>query len=112
MPYIHIQTNAPIKKEQESEITKDLGAAISLAGKSESWLMLRYEGSCDMAFRGDADHPVAFVGISLYGKPGGSLDMFSAEITRILNRRLDIDSDRIYIRYLYTQDWGWNGSNF
>ena len=49
MPYIHIQTNRPIDKKQRETLTAALGKAVTVLGKSESWLMLRFEGDCDMA---------------------------------------------------------------
>ena len=32
--------------------------------------------------------------------------------TRILNERLGIDPQSIYITYQPVDDWGWNGTNF
>ena len=32
--------------------------------------------------------------------------------TRILNERLVIDPQSIYITYQPVDDWGWNGTNF
>ena len=111
MPYIHVQTNKSIDKKQQEALTKAFGKAITVLGKSESWLMIRFEGDCDMAFRGRCDEPTAFVGVSLYGQ-GRSLDAFTGEVCRSLEDTLGIDPGNTYVRYISTQDWGWNGSNF
>ena len=111
MPYIHIQTNRPIDKKQRETLTAALGKAVTVLGKSEIWLMLRFEGDCDMAFRGRSDEPTAFVGVSLYGQ-GRSLERFTGEVCRCLEDHLGIDPGNTYVRYVCTPDWGWNGSNF
>ncbi len=111
MPYIHVQTNTAIAPEQRQAMTKEFGEAITIVGKSESWLMLRFEDGCAMAFRGRDDCSMAFVSVSLYGG-GRNLDTFTGKVCQILHRELGIDPDQIYVRYLCTDDWGWNGGNF
>ena len=36
----------------------------------------------------------------------------TAEITKIFNEVLNIEPDRIYVKYETTTNWGWNGGNF
>jgi len=33
-------------------------------------------------------------------------------ICSILNEELGIPGDKVYVKYLGTNNWGWNGSNF
>ena len=113
MPYIHTQTNVSLTPETERLLTQDLGRAVECLGKSERWLMLRFEDRCRMAFGGDAREPVCFVGISLFGEcaPERTAEM-TREVTRLLNERLNVPPERIYVRYLSCGTWGWNGGNF
>ena len=54
MPYINSKVSVQITKEQETEIKTALGEAIRLIpGKSEQWLMIGFEDSVSMYFRGD-----------------------------------------------------------
>ncbi len=113
MPYIHAQMNIPLPEETERLLTQDLGRAVQCLGKSERWLMLRFEDRCRMAFSGNADDPACFVGVSLYGEcdPAGAAEL-TREITRLLRERLAISPERVYVRYLQTDTWGWSGGNF
>jgi phenylpyruvate tautomerase PptA (4-oxalocrotonate tautomerase family) len=53
------------------------------------------------------------VNVSLYGSASGNaLSTLTAHITGILTDTLGIPSDRIYVSYMCTDNWGWNGSNF
>ena len=53
------------------------------------------------------------VGVSLYGNASdNALNTLTSHITGILTDSLGISSDRIYVSYMATDNWGWNGSNF
>ncbi|MBQ7363537.1 MAG: hypothetical protein IJW48_03690 [Clostridia bacterium] len=113
MPYINTATTKEISKEMKAELTRELGEAISLLpGKSEEWLMLRFEGGADMAFRGDCEGDTAMVEVSLLGKAAPeALSALTARITEILEDKLALSRDRVYIKYFETDKWGWNGIN-
>ena len=68
MPFIHTRVNRPISQEAEKKLAKDLGQAINVLGKSESWLMLQFEDNCRLYFKGDSQKPLAFVNVKLYGR--------------------------------------------
>lgn len=112
MPFINTNTNVEITKEQELELTKKLGVAIELLGKSEDWLMLGFEDKCSMYFKGEAT-PVAFVDISVFGKSTDEqcADM-TKEVCKIFGDVLSIPADKIYVKYSGTYQWGWNNMNF
>ncbi len=113
MPYIHTQTALPLSDETQKALTLDLGQAVQALGKSESWLMLRFEDNCRMAFGGKADPQACFIGISLYGRPAASqLEDMTERVTACVTKRTGIPPEKIYIRYLPTDAWGWNGGNF
>ena len=112
MPYIKTTTNVKIDGAKRDALTSAYGRAIELVpGKSEHWLMLKFEGEAEMAYRGSSE-PCAMVEVDLYGAAdGAALDRLTGELTRILEGELALDPDRVYLRYLSVGDWGWNGEN-
>ncbi len=113
MPYIHTQASIPLSREVREQLTGDLGRAAELLGKSENWLMLRFEENCSMAFRGKMDEKACFIGISMYGgAEKEQLDAMTERVTGCVAMRTGIPPENIYIRYLPTDTWGWNGGNF
>lgn len=113
MPYIHIVTNASIPDNTEEMLKTQLGRAIEiLPGKNENWLMLNFTGDAHLWFAG-SNAPAALAEVSLYG--GARYDAYddlTSRITEILESTLDVQPDRIYVKYAETEFWGWNGSNF
>lgn len=113
MPFIHVKTNRTISRTAEETLTSALGEAVSLLGKSESWLMLQFEDGCRLAFRGKADRPLAFVNVRLYGNPDAdACGRFTARVTALISQTLSIDPDGIYAAYFGTEHWGWQGADF
>lgn len=114
MPYINTKTTVSISQEKEEAIKKKLGKAIELIpGKSESWLMVSFDGNSVMYFKGSNEKPLAFVDVKIFGK--ASADAYSKltrAITDILKDELCISPDGIYVKYEEVLTWGWNGSNF
>lgn len=113
MPYINVKTNVSVIKEKEINIKSALGMAITaIPGKSEGWLMVEIEPDSILYFRGE-DAPAAMVEVSIFGSASSNaLTTLTSHITGILTDQLEIPSDRIYVKYTSTADWGWNGSNF
>ena len=46
MPFIHTMTNLPLSRQTEEKLKAAYGEAAELIGKSENWLMLRFEDGC------------------------------------------------------------------
>ena len=113
MPYIQVQTNQTISAEKAERIKSQLGSAITaIPGKSEGWLMVGLEGDYQLYFQG-TDAPAAMVTVRIYGSASeNALNTLTAHITGILTDTLAIPSDRIYVSFWETSQWGWNGSNF
>lgn len=112
MPFINTKTNIAISKEKEETIKTKFGKAISIIGKSESWLMVNFEDNSKIYFKGDNSYPIAFVEVDLYGKASSnSYNSLTNEITSILNDELGIEPDKVYVKYSEVENWGWNGSN-
>ena len=113
MPFINVKTNQTISADQAEAIKSQLGKAITaIPGKSESWLMVGLEGDYQLYFKG-SDAPAAMVSVSIYGSASANaLNTLTSHITGILTDTLAINSDRIYVSFWETENWGWNGSNF
>ena len=113
MPFINVKTNASISEKKAEAIKSALGLSITaIPGKSEGWLMVCLEDNKKLYFRG-TNEPSAMVEVSLYGNASdNALSTLTSHITGILTDNLGISSDRIYVSYMSTQNWGWNGSNF
>ena len=113
MPFINTRTSAEISEEQEKQLKEKMGSAISLIGKSESWLMLNFDDNCRMYFKGDNKEPIAMVEIALFGKASDSqYDALTEELTKEIAEILDIAPSNIYIKYDEVKHWGYNGFNF
>ncbi|MCI5668972.1 MAG: phenylpyruvate tautomerase MIF-related protein, partial [Oscillospiraceae bacterium] len=86
---------------------------VKLIGKTESWLMVGFEPNVSLYFQGEKPEKTAFVEVSLYGSASPSdCDRMTAEICRIYGEVLGVPSDKIYVKYSPTDQWGWNGGNF
>ena len=113
MPFIHTRVNRPISEEQEKALARQYGQAVSLLGKSESWLMLQFEDQCRLYFKGECGEPLAFVSVKLYGGAGkDAYQRMTGRVTEILGDVLSIPAEGIYVEYEETEHWGWQGSNF
>lgn len=114
MPFIDSKVSVTITPEQEAELVKRLGQAISIIpGKSESWLMTGFEDNYHLYFRGDNSTPTAFIEVKVFGSENKSaFSALTAEICKIFQEVLKIPSDHVYIKYEAVSNWGWNGGNF
>jgi phenylpyruvate tautomerase PptA (4-oxalocrotonate tautomerase family) len=114
MPVIDSKISVSITKEQETKIKEKLGQAISLVpGKSENWLMVGFQDNYHLYFRGKDSEPMAFVEVKLFGGPDkAAFEKLTKVITEVFGEVLGIAPDHMYIRYIPSTDWGWNGGNF
>lgn len=112
MPLITAKTSTEISKEKEAILKEKFGKAIELINKSESWLMIDFQESCHLWFKGE-DTPSAMIEVDLFGKASDSgYDALTKAITDIVNSELGISSDRIYVKYNEISHWGYSGFNF
>ena len=114
MPMIVMHTTETITKEKSAILTKAFGEAITLLpGKSEAYLMLRFEGDCDMAFHGDTEIPLAFVEVKLLGKSTrAAYEALTARTCDILKEVLGVPTDGTYVKYEEIEHWGHDRHNF
>lgn len=113
MPFINVKTNQSVSASQQEAIKSGLGKAIcTLPGKSEQWLMVGIAPEYILYHQG-SDAPAAMVEVQIFGTPSApACDALTGQITDILHSELHIPKNRIYVSYMGTPNWGWNGSNF
>ena len=112
MPLITAKVSTEISKEKEIAIKAKLGKAIELINKTESWLMIDFQESCHLYFKGE-DAPCAMVEVDLFGKATDSgYDALTKAVTDIVSDELGIDKGRIYVKYNEISQWGYSGFNF
>ena len=114
MPFIDTKLNIRLTPEKEATLKQKLGEAISLfPGKSEYWLMLNFSDNNRMWFRGYNNFPVAMVEIKLFGGAEAKLcDAMTKTVSDLLHQELGISPDHVYVKYEFSDTWGWNGENF
>ena len=113
MPFVDIKANFSIKDDKALLVKDKIGKLIEiLPGKSEQWLMVEIEDQQRLYF-GGSDDKALLVQVDLYGECATqSLNSFTFEISEYLKKELNVDKKRIYVRYLSTNYWGYNGENF
>ena len=114
MPCIRCTVNRKLNKEQKVDLKKGLMEAIQESpGKTpESLMVILHEA--DMYFHKDSDTPCAFVEVNILLRqdPSAHYPAMSRMICELLSSAIGIEGSNVYIRYLATRDWGWNGKNF
>lgn len=113
MPFVEVKANFEIEEAKVLSIKDRLGKLIELLpGKSEKWLMVQVEDNKKIFFDSSADKAI-LVQVDLYGKSDDkSLNTFTANISEYLESELGVSKKRIYVRYLNTDHWGYDGENF
>ncbi len=114
MPYINMKTSAKLDTGAIKELKNAFGTAITaIPGKSEKWLMLSFDGGCQMAFGGDMDTDCAMLEVEIFGTAtDADFDSLTEKLCTAVTRITGIPSDRIYVKYAEVQHWGHNGYNF
>lgn len=116
MPVVHTHCSEPIPASAREALKSAYGRAIEVVpGKSEAWLMCVFDESAPIYFAGDDSAPSACVEVSAFARsavPSDAWERFTEEVTPVIARELGVDPSRLYIRYGWTPDFGWNGSNF
>ncbi len=113
MPFIDSKVTVKLTEQKKESIKSELGKAISIMGKGESFLMVGFEECYDLFMGGKKLELGAFVSIQVFGQVRPeACDKMTAEICRIYEEQLGISGSNIYVTYQGIADWGWNGSNF
>ena len=111
MPFIKTKVSCSIAADQETELKKRFGKAISLVpGKSEDYLLLEFEDNSRMWLRGERDEPIAYIEAAFFGNESHTgYAAFTAEVTRALTQILGLKPERVYVKFEDITAWGVGG---
>ena len=113
MPFIDSKITVPVTTEKRENIKSELGKAISIVNKPESFLMVGFEDNYDLYMGGKKLDKGAYISVSLFGNASSdAYNRMTAEICRIYEEELGIPGNAVYVTYHGVSDWGWNGQNF
>lgn len=113
MPYIDLKISKKLDENQKEKIKSDLGGAISVLHKPESYLMVGIDDGYTLYFAGSKVSDGAYVSVSLFGSASSAdYEKMTGEICKILSARAGLQPRNIYVTYRGVNDWGWSGSNF
>ena len=114
MPFIDTKLNIRLSEEKEEILKARLGQAIAaFPGKSEYWLMLNFTDNARMWFRGYKSFPIAMVTVHLFGSADeATCSAMTATICDLFHEVLGITPDHVYVKYEFSDRWGWNRENF
>ncbi|MCR5625418.1 MAG: hypothetical protein K6G11_09325 [Lachnospiraceae bacterium] len=112
MPFIDSKITVPVSDEKKEVLKQALGNYITTLHKSETWLMVGIDDDYDLWLGGEKLDKGAYVNVSLFGDAGSSAyEALTGQICDLFERELDIPSNKVYVSYHPTNDWGWNGRN-
>lgn len=113
MPFIDSKITMPVSAEKREIIKSELGKAVSLLSKPESFLMVGIEDNYDLYLGGRKLEKGAYVAVSLFGNASRSAyENMTARICALYEKELGIPGNAVYVTYQGVNDWGWNGRNF
>lgn len=113
MPFIDCKITQKLTEEKKEALKAELGKAVPVIGKTESYLMVGISDGYDLYFAGKKMPSGAYVSVSLYGSASGNAyNKMTAAICDILKRNLGIEGSSVYVTYHGILYWGWNGGNF
>lgn len=113
MPFIDSKITVSVPDETKESIKTELGKAVAILSKPESFLMIGFEDNYDLYMGGRKLDKGAYVAVSLFGNASSSAyEQMTAKICEIYEKELGIPGNSVYVTYHGVNDWGWNGRNF
>ena len=113
MPMIEAKVTGSLPAEKRDVLKAEIGKAISLMNKPESYLMINLADNQDLYFGGKKLDKGAYVEVKVLGSVDSSASSkMTAKVCEILEKELGIPGEAVYVSYFGTSNWGWNGSNF
>ncbi len=113
MPFIDSKITVPVAPEKREVLKSELGKAVSILSKPESFLMVGFEDNYDLYMGGKKLDKGAYVAVSLFGNASSdAYNKMTSEICNLFEKELGIPRNAVYVTYHGVKDWGWNGSNF
>lgn len=113
MPFINTKVTVRLSGPVKEELKEAFGKLIVTLNKPESYLMVSIEDDCDLWLGGKKLDRGAYVAVSLFGSaPEEAYDRLTGQICTLLEEKLMIPGNAVYVTYHPVADWGWNGHNF
>lgn len=113
MPFIDSKISVPVSEEKKELIKTELGKAISILHKSETYLMVGLQDRYDLWMAGKRLDKGAYVSVSLFGQAApADYEKLTGVICKLYEKELGIPQSSVYVTYHPVADWGWNGANF
>ncbi len=114
MPVLKIQTNVEIPEDAKKNLLRDASTKVAaVLGKPERYVMVIMEPNPQMLFAGD-NSPLAYLELKSIGLPIDRTSEISEVLCNLINQKLSITADRIYIEFSNAERhmWGWSGGTF
>jgi phenylpyruvate tautomerase len=114
MPYLKLNTNKTISKDESDQLLSQLSQAISKAtGKPDRYIMIELNDGKAMLFAGSSE-PLAFIECKSIGLTTSQSKSLSSSLCQLLETALQIRPGRIYIEFkdCAAEFWGWAGTTF
>lgn len=112
MPYIKVQTNQKVEKEEK--LLKKLSSEMAeKLGKPESYVMTGLDSELTMTFGGSTEK-AAFIGVKSIGLSESMTADLSKFLCNFLEKEIGIKKNRVYIQFVDAPGsmWGWDGGTF
>ncbi|WP_300683732.1 hypothetical protein [Acutalibacter sp. 1XD8-36] len=105
MPFIDVKASCEITASQELSLKEGLGEAITkIPGKSESRLMLCFQGGQHMWYAGKSDGPTVMVHTAIYGTTTPeAVESFGQAAVSLMREVLG--AENVYLRMSQGTDW-------
>ena len=114
MPLLALQTSAPLSDAQRQELLAPLSKIVAeCIGKPERYVMITVSQAA-LLMAGDAG-PAAYADLRSIGGLSGEVNRaLSARVCALLQERIGISPDRVYLNFtsLSAANWGCNGNTF
>jgi phenylpyruvate tautomerase PptA (4-oxalocrotonate tautomerase family) len=114
MPYLSLETNRDIGRDQQSEIIIQASALVAkLLDKPEQYVMIALKPQTNMMF-GGSEAPTAFLQLKSIGLPKERCDDLADALCHFLQERLSIAKERVFIAFtdLERDMFAWNAKTF
>lgn len=114
MPYLKLTTNISITEAETPELLSEFSTLLAQkTGKPEYYVMVEIASDKPMLFSGN-NQPLAYIECKSIGLALAQTKPLAAAICQLLQTKLQIDPERVYIEFsdCKADYWGWNGSTF
>ncbi|MCP5365495.1 MAG: hypothetical protein H6905_09765 [Hyphomicrobiales bacterium] len=114
MPLLKIHTNVSVDADGQRGLLTDASSCVaSSLGKPEQYVMVVVEAGQAVMFAG-SEEPAAFIELRSIGLPQARTPELSEALCGLLQGRLGILPDRVFINFADVPRalWGWNNGTF